>query len=214
MSLAVAFSAGPAAGCGAVSAATLEHPVSGCLIVAGLAAASSTDPGQDWVVMLEGGSGSVGTFVGHGALPSALGIQYAADDVVEIEATPNGVPTDLCLGYGTGTGINGVTKTVTLLPCGQFTTTITNGVAVISDPTAWILDQGNDSGGYVDLISGTAQAYSLPQVLAINTGGSQTGLVLQSLNEMAGVVAPSQMWSFSYGSQSTAAIRGGAKQHT
>jgi hypothetical protein len=206
----------PSASCPtAVTAAELESTPVNCLLSFSLAAASSTNAGQDWTVMLEGGSDGVDAFVSGGALSSKLGIQYGSDDVVEFEAVPNGVATNMCLAVSTGSSALGVpTSGVSLAQCGQVTTTVTSGVTTISSPSAWILDLTNDANGYLDLISGTGQAFSNPNVLAVTGSGSKLSLTTQPLNEMNGVVSPNQMWSFTYGSQSAAAVKSGAVKHT
>ena len=62
--------------------------------------------------------------------------------------------------------------------------------------TAWILDAGNTSNGYLDVISGSDQAYSDPLVLTAASSGS---LGLSSLSEVGGIVTAAQMWAFPLG---------------
>ena len=57
-------------------------------------------------------------------------------------------------------------------------------------------------------------AYSLPEVLTDNVNGSKQSLTVAPLSEIGGVVNPSEMWAFSYGGQSAAAVKSGAIKHT
>jgi hypothetical protein len=77
--------------------------------------------------------------------------------------------------------------------------------------TAWILDSGSTSNGYLDVISGSDQAYSDPLVLTAASSGS---LGLSSLSEIGGVVTSTQMWAFEYESTSAATIRKDGVQRT
>lgn len=217
--LTVGFSSqsqGGSGSCGAVTAASLQSPPSGCTPNVTLAAASTTNAGQDWVVMLEGpASSGVAAFIADGALSNKLGIQYSTDDVVEVEATPNGLASGQCLAYATTTSGLGIPTTgIGLAACGQVSTTVASSVTTTSSPTAWILDQANSTNGFVDLISGTSQTFSLPQVLGVAGSGTHQSLALQQLNVMGGVVLPTQMWEFNYGSMNAAGIKASGLRHS
>ena len=214
--LTVGFSSQSTSGCPAVTAASLQNPPTGCTPAVSLAAASSTSAGQDWVVMLEGPtSNGVAAFIADGALSNKLGIQYSTDSVVEVEATPNGVPSGQCLAYATTTSRLGIpTPGIGLAECGQVSTTVAGSVTTISSPTVWILDQANSANGFVDLVCGTSQTFALPQVLAVTGSGSNQGLALQQLSEMGGVVTQTQMWEFNYGPVTAAGIKASGMRHT
>jgi hypothetical protein len=72
--------------------------------------------------------------------------------------------------------------------------------------TAWILDAGNTtSSGYLDVISGTSQVFSDPNVL---TSTSIDGpLETSALSEVGGVVNTAEMWAFEYESSSAATLK-------
>jgi hypothetical protein len=197
-----------------VTAAALESVPSACSISVGMAAQSSTNAGQDWTVMAEDeNSANVQSFINAGALPPKLGAQYSGDDLAEIEAAPDGVPTDLCLSASVQTTILTTSTSIGMSQCGESSTTVTSGVTTISNPTAWILDSGNASAsGYEDLISGVSQTYSLPEVLTLNSAG--TGVQLAPLSQLGSVVSGTQMWSFSFGSSSAAVLKRGGMKHT
>ncbi len=104
---------------------------------------------------------------------------------------------------GTSTGSSSSTDTATS------TGTSTTSTSIYS-LTAWILDSGNTTSGYLDVISGTDQAFSNPQVLM----ASGTTLSVTWLNELGGVVNSSQMWSFGYQSSSAVQFKKSGMQHT
>jgi hypothetical protein len=249
-------------GCPSVTAAGLESAAgdSSCTISVAMATASAANAGQDWVAMEEG---TVDKFITDQALSQRLDIQYGSDEVVEFEAAPDGVASNLCLAVVSGKA--------TLQPCGGATSVQTDtqtgsqtdkssGTNTGSDSTsynmfdwccqpnvggnlpyyyvttgsddtssgsntstgtttstgtdttitstysetAWILDTGNTSNGYLDVINGSDQAYSDPLVLTAASDGS---LGLSSLSEIAGVVTTTQMWAFQYASASTATLK-------
>ena len=197
-----------------ITAAVLQSVPSGCGVKISMAATSSTNAGQDWSAMSEAATtGEAGAFVNHDALPPLLGVQYADSPVVEFQAAPSGVPTGLCLSLTSGTSLFTSGPGLGLSQCGQVSTSVTSGVTTISNPTAWILDQGNaTSSGYEDLISGTSQSYSLPDVLTVSTSGSAVSVT--QLGEVGGVVSAGQLWSFSYGASSAATLKRLGMQHT
>jgi hypothetical protein len=241
-------------GCPAVTAAGLESAAgsNSCVIGVAMAAASATNAGQDWVAMEEG---TVDKFIADQALSQRLDIQYGSDEVVEFEAAPNGVASNLCLalvsgkatlqqcggatsvqtdtqtgsqtdqGSGTNSGsdsttdYNGVDASnfsfyqtgASSTSSGSSSSTDTStstgtGTTITStySGTAWILDAGNTSSGYLDVISGSDQAYSDPLVLSAASAGS---LTLSSLSEVGGVVSTAQMWAFQFQSTSAATLR-------
>lgn len=217
VTLTVGFTSSTQSGCPAVTAASLQSPPAGCTPNVTLATASSSNAAQDWVVMLEGSAtNGVSTFISAGALSNKLAIQYSTDQVVEVEATPNGVPSGQCLAYsagGTG-GFGVIPPGIALAACGQVSTTVSSSVTTVSSPTAWILDQANSASGFVDLVSGISQTYSLPQVLTVTGSGSHQSLALQQLSEIGGVVAPTQMWEFNYGPVTAAGLKASGMRHT
>jgi hypothetical protein len=239
-------------GCPSVTAAGLESAAgnSSCTISVAMATTSTTNAGQDWVAMEEG---TVDKFITDQALSQRLDIQYGSDEVVEFEAAPNGVASNLCLALVSGkatlqqcggaTSVQTDTQTGSQADkssgtnTGSVSTTITNccngvnevetgssdtnsGTSSSTDTTtstgtdttitstysgtAWILDSGNTSNGYLDVINGSDQAYSDPLVLTATSSGS---LGLSSLSEVGGAVTTTQMWAFQYQSASAATLK-------
>jgi hypothetical protein len=212
-SLTLSITPNPLAGgitCPAVSASVLENWSAQtfsqeCVIKVGVAATSTTNVGQDWVVMLDGGlNTTVNSMIGDGILSQRLSLQYGGAEAVEIEAVPDGVSSDMCLGYN-GTSL-------TLIGCGTVTAATSTGA--VTAPTVWILDQNNASNGYEDLVSGAGQTFSDPLVLAVTGSGSTASVAVQPLSEFNGVVASAQMWAFQYGPQSTALLKLEGTKHT
>jgi hypothetical protein len=251
-------------GCPAVTAAGLESAAgnSSCTIKVAMAAATSANAGQDWVAMEEG---TVDKFISDQALSQRLDIQYGSDEVVEFEAAPDGVASDLCLAIVSGavtlqqcggatsvqtdkqtgsqtdksssTNSGSDTTTDNLVCCdGSYPASDLYGTGAVDSSsgsssstdnttssgtdttttstysgTAWILDAGNTSNGYLDVISGSDQAYSDPLVLTAASDGS---LSLSSLSEVGGVVSTTQMWAFEFGSASAATLRKEGVQRT
>jgi hypothetical protein len=235
-------------GCPAVTAAGLESAAgnSSCAISVAMAAASAANAGQDWVAMEEG---TVDKFIADQALSQRLDIQYGSDEVVEFEAAPGGVASNLCLAIVSGAATvrqcGGATSVQTDTQTGSQTdnssgsssgsdstnnsvgggivfgsTSFSSGSSSSTDNatssgtgttttstssgTAWILDAGNTSNGYLDVISGSDQAYSDPLVLTAASGGA---LGLSSLSEIGGIVTTTQMWAFEFGSAIAATIK-------
>ena len=242
-------------GCPAVTAAGLETAAgeSSCTIKVAMAAATTTNAGQDWATLEEG---TVDKFISDQALSPRLDIQYGSDEVVEFEAAPDGVASNLCLALVSGAATvqqcGGATSVQTESQAGSETDTnsstnsgsdsssydmyccddddeglvaegasdtisgSTNGTVTSTSSgtdttttssysgTAWILDSGNTANGYLDVISGSDQAYSDPLVLTAASSGS---LGLSSLSELGGVVTSTQMWAFEYESASAATLK-------
>jgi hypothetical protein len=164
----------------------------------GMAAASTTNSGEDWTPQQEG---AVANAVAAGVLSAKLNMLYSTDQVVEFQYAPNGVPSDQCLADTSnpfGPPYNAPTLSVALAQCG------------ITAQSLWIVDATNEVNGYVDLINagyaaqftyldpGGSGFYPLtspfaePAVLTVNSSGK---VVLSFLSELGGVVSPTQMWA-------------------
>jgi hypothetical protein len=212
----------------AASLTAAANYTSTCTLTVGMAAASTTNTGQDWLTMTDG---DVPAFVSADALPTWLNIQDTADPVLEFEAAPDGTPTGLCLSLpddsselylstcGVSTDVStasatGGSSTVDSTP--EHSTTNSSGTTTstttVSCVTCWVLDKGNAGSGtgYDDLISGTSQNFSLPDVLTYSGGG----VGIQPLDEIGGVVSPGQMWNFTYQEQSSLGIKQDGTMHT
>jgi hypothetical protein len=216
----------PACASTTVTAAILTAIVNGsaptCVLTVGMAAASTTNTGQDWLTMTDGNAQE---FIAADALPAWLNIQDSSYTVLEFEAAPDGTPTGLCLSswsasevYLSRCGVS--TDVATASATGNSDTAngvstssgTTTSTTTVSCETCWVLDHGNadPSTGYDDLISGTSQNFSLPDVLTYSSGT----LSSQMLDEVGGVVSPGQMWNFTYQEQSSLGIKQDGTMHS
>ena len=118
-----------------------------------VARASGTNPGEDFVLNVQG---VVSDFVAAGLMSPGLGALYSNLIVAEIEYVPSGVATGFCVGVGATPGLG---TPVTLQPCG------------VSVRTTWIFDpETTSTGSYDALISGATNRnfqhpYSLTTLL-------------------------------------------------
>jgi hypothetical protein len=192
-------------------------------------AASTTNTGQDFTLLAQGG---VQGAANAGVISNRLSWLYGAQgDLVEYEYAPGGAVTGMCLAGGVtnesvtypddASYVNGNSYvpnlSVTLARCG------------LTAQTLWIPDpntEAENTNGYVDLInagyeaepdyadapspSGATNAsptstlvspFAEPAVLAYN--GSK--VVLAELNEIGGTVSSGQMWTGSSGPLGTQA---------
>jgi hypothetical protein len=172
--------------------------VSGTSVV--MSTANTTSSTEDWTPEQVG---DVANAVAAGILSAKLNLLYSTDPLIEFQYAPNGVPSDQCLSNTSNVPVGGgqwsvPTLTVVLSQCG------------VTAASLWIVDAANGANGYVDLINaGYATAYSYlaesiaafdnltstfaePAVLTVNSSGH---VVLAMLNELGGVVSPTQMWA-------------------
>jgi len=136
---------------------------------------SNSDPAEDFVPSIQG---TTADFYAAGLVSAAVALHYGCiaggnfpncgitgvdDPAIELEYSPFGVDSGLCVGVAaTATAKEGVT----LQPCG------------VSAKTVWIIDT-NDSpatlrGGYVPLINGSDTNFSHPFVLEYPANGIPT----------------------------------------
>jgi hypothetical protein len=122
-----------------------------------LAAATYTNPGEDFVLSYEG---RVSDFYKAGLVSAGLDSLYPNLGVIEIQYGPKAKPSDLCVGTGTTPGAD---TPVTLQQCGM------------TVETTWIVDPVTTSAGtYDELISGaTASSFQHPYVLTAGSPGEQ-----------------------------------------
>ena len=136
---------------------------------------SNTDPAEDIVPSIQG---TTADFFAAGLVSSAVALHYGCiagvnfpncgitgvdDPAIELEYSPFGVDSGLCVGVAATAVAN---EGVTLQPCG------------VSSKTVWIIDT-NDSpatirGGYVPLINGSDTNFSHPFVLTYPSNGFPT----------------------------------------
>jgi hypothetical protein len=154
---------------------------------------SNADPAEDFTVSLQG---PVSNFITAGLVSPALGIHYGNDFALELQYSPYGVDSGLCVGIASAPITN---EGVTLQPCG------------VSAKTVWITDVQNIQRGglftfpYVPLISGAGTNFSNPFVLTYPQNGNPTDrprpqLVTQNLHQFSrGQVFDNQQWSAFFG---------------
>lgn len=118
---------------------------------------SNSNQGEDFTVSAQG---TVHDFFLAGLASAALNLHYHSLEAIEIEYSPFGSGSDLCIGVGSTAG-NG-TK-VTLQPCG------------VSSKTLWVVDSFSKiKGNYVPLINGSDVNFSHPYVLNYPLSGYPT----------------------------------------
>jgi hypothetical protein len=109
---------------------------------------TNTDKAEDFTISFQG---TVSDFFAAGLVSSALNLHYSHDAAFEVEYSPNGVNSNLCVGTAR-TAANGTP--VVLVPCGA------------SAKSVWVVDSQDSIGhGYVPLINGSDTNFSHPFVL-------------------------------------------------
>jgi hypothetical protein len=171
---------------------------------------SNTDPAEDIVPSIQG---LTSEFFAAGLVSPAVALRYGCtaavfgsctasvnDPAVELEYSPFGVDSGMCVGVASTAVAN---EGVTLQPCG------------ISSKTIWIIDT-NDSPatlgrGYVPLINGSDTNFSHPFVLTYPTNGFPTDkprpqLFVNNLTGFShgigtpiGSVNDTQLWGANFG---------------
>lgn len=165
-----------------------------------MSTANTTSSTEDWTPEQEG---DVANAVSAGVLSAKVNMLYSTDQLIEFQYAPGGVPSDQCLSDNSAVPVGG----------GQFsvpTLTVVLGQCGVTAASLWIIDANNEANGYVDLINaGFAATFSYmaediaafdnmtstfaePAVLTVNSSGH---VVLAMLNELGGVVSPTQMWA-------------------
>ena len=154
---------------------------------------SNADPAEDFTVSLQG---TVNDFVTAGLASPALALHYGNDIAWELEYSPNGVDSGLCVGISS-TPVNN--SPVSLQPCG------------VSAKTVWVTDVQNIQRGgvftfpFVPLINGADTNFSHPFVLTYPQNANpndkpRAQLVTQNLHQFSrGQVYDNQQWSAFFG---------------
>jgi hypothetical protein len=144
-------------------------------------AISNADPAEDFTVDAQS---LVSTLFANGVVSAAVDQSFADDAAYEIEYSPFGAPTGLCVGLA-ATATAG--EQVTLQPCG------------VSAKTYWIADSSASiTDSFVPLVNASTTDASDPFVLTYPSGASPTDLprpVLEVDNLAAGQVPANQLWS-------------------
>jgi hypothetical protein len=146
--------------------------------------ASNSDPAEDFTISDQG---TVDDFNAAGLVSNEMALNYGSLDAYELEYSPYGVDSGLCMGVGS-TAVNGTP--VALEPCGE------------SGKTVWVVDtlDGNTNPNYVPLINGSDTNFSHPYVLHYPGNGYPTDLPRPQLNTYTlqeysnGTVYSNELW--------------------
>ena len=144
-----------------------------------IAAASSDNQGEDWVLEDEG---TVADFYAAGLMSAEMNLHWSSDEVYEIDYAPDLTWTGLCL----GTSSSGGSGAVSLQPCGETAATL------------WVADTADASGRALPLINGNNDNFAYPYSLTASSPGAQLSsseLVPSSTT----TVNPDQEWGTIYG---------------
>jgi len=159
---------------------------------------SNSDPAEDFTVSFQG---KVSDFYAAGLTSAAMNIHFANEPAFELEYSPYGVDSGLCVGTAT-TAIQN--EGVTLQPCG------------VSAKTVWVLDTFDFSfpaffQRYFPAINGSNTNFSHPFVLTYPANGFPTDKPrpqLQTRNltgfsngfgPTVGTVIDTQLWGANFG---------------
>ena len=149
---------------------------------------SNSDAAEDFTISFQG---TVTDFFNAGLVSAALNLHYGHDWAYEIEYSPNGVNSGLCVGVGS-TAAN--LTPVSLQPCGA------------SAKTVWVVDSANTiKGFYVPLINGSDTNFSHPYVLHYPGNSFPTDIPRPQLNTYTlqtysnGTVFDNEMWGANFG---------------
>jgi hypothetical protein len=133
----------------------------------------------------------VSDFFAAGLVSSALNLHYSHDWAYEIEYSPNGVNSNMCIGTAS-TAANGTP--VVLVPCGA------------SAKSVWVVDSRDSIGaGYVPLINGSDANFSHPFVLhypgnSVPTDTPRPMLNTWNLQKFSnGTVFDNELWGANFG---------------
>ncbi len=148
---------------------------------------SNNDPAEDFTYSAQG---TVHDFFLAGLVSASLDLHYHALQAYELEYSPFGADTGLCVGVGSTAG-NGTQ--VTLQPCG------------VSAKTVWVIDKLDAKGSFAPLINGSDTNFSHPFVLTYPQDSFPTDmprpvLLTEELSKFSnGTVTDRQMWSANLG---------------
>ncbi|HEY1920039.1 MAG TPA: hypothetical protein VGH27_31085 [Streptosporangiaceae bacterium] len=139
-----------------------------------IAAASSTNQAEDWVLEDEG---TVSEFYEAGLMSAEMNLHWGSDQVYQITYAPDGTWTGFCLGVSSTNG----SGSVTLQPCGETAAAL------------WVADTADASGRALPLINGDNNNFSNPYSLTASSPGTQL-----TSSQLLGITT-SQEWGTIYG---------------
>lgn len=189
------------------SACTSPEPLdsSDALTVSGstveLAAASTTNTGQDWTPQDEG---TVGSATSLGLISSKFAWQYSGDQVYEFQYAPGGVASGKCLAANdqeyanessTDAGYTSTAIPVILEQCGVDSSTLWIEDTPSAAPSGYLNLISADQVGWCGIPEGSdncalASPFAEPGVLTV----SGSTLEVSPLSEIGGAVPASQLW--------------------
>jgi hypothetical protein len=140
-----------------------------------IAAASSTNQGEDWVLEIQG---TVDDFVAAGLMSEAMALHYGNDEVYEIDYAPDFTWTGECLGVSSSTG----SGSVSLQGCGNTAATL------------WVADTADQNGRALPLINGNNSNFSHPYALKAGSPGAQL-----STSGLEAPIPSTQEWGTIFG---------------
>jgi hypothetical protein len=146
-----------------------------------LFAPSGTDQSQGWTITA---TSTVATFYRGGVISAAVDLHYAAEKAYEIEYTPHGQPSGLCLGVPTRAADG---TDVKLVQCG------------VSARTVWISEVVPAADHFVPLINGSDTNFVNPYVLTYPSGANplnlpRTPLTTERLKRSGSAYDDNQLW--------------------
>jgi hypothetical protein len=113
---------------------------------------SNHDPAEDFSYYRQG---TVDEFFNLGLVPAGIDLQYGKDFAFELEYTPHGRPTGLCVGVGSKAAD---LSQVSLRNCGG------------ADRAVWVEDSADANGPFMPLINGSDTNFSHPFVMTDHDG--------------------------------------------
>jgi hypothetical protein len=149
---------------------------------------SNTDKAEDFTISFQG---TVSDFFAAGLVSSALNLHFSHNWAYEIEYSPDGVNSGMCV----GTASAAVDRTpVVLVTCGA------------SAKSVWVVDSQDSIGhGYVPLINGSTTNFSHPAVLHYPGNAVPTDTPRPQLNTFGlqkfsnGTVFDNELWGANFG---------------
>jgi hypothetical protein len=148
--------------------------------------ASNTDKAEDFTVSY---AGRVNSLYNAGLVAESFAYRYGHDLAFELQYTPYGVDSGLCVGTATKAGSG---TPVVLEPCGA------------TSKTVWALDSHGVShkqalAGYVQLINGSNTNFAEPFVLTNRSGSLVTNNALGFSQGFGTIANDNQIWTAAWG---------------
>jgi hypothetical protein len=162
-------------GNGYVAAVAGGLPVIGATVRLSPAAASRA---EDWQLTEKG---NVADLAAQGLVSPEIATQFGEESAVEVQFTPRGVASGLCLGLASAAHPG---ERVTLRRCG------------VNSRTIWVVDQVDQVGRFGPLVPASDTTTPDPVLTGRATGEA---LTVSPVAVSDSVIAPDQMWQAIYG---------------